>query len=82
MKINIKEKVVLKEGDTKEVVRFAFLPVYISNTQIVWMEKYIETFKVEKLYKPYPIKIGRWGRWREVGWEWVNDWVSTGKKVK
>jgi len=47
-----------KWGDTKEVVRFAFIPTRINNNQMVFWERYINIYTYSKsIFNEYNLSI-------------------------
>lgn len=73
------DKSKIKEGDTKEVLKFAFFPKIILNHKkeriFVWLERYIAVYRATVTLVAKPDAIGMYGVWlahhneREVQWK-------------
>jgi len=80
MKIKTPNPPVLKEGDKRIVVRFAFLPTSTDKGETyVWLEKYLVSQTVQKNLKAVPDAIGPYGVWLAYHNEWVLEWVDEEK---
>lgn len=63
-------------GDTKEEIKFAFLPVRLNDEDVVWLEKYVKIMEYgpvlckNYLYPEAPDYIGK----HLYEWSEYNDW--------
>lgn len=77
MRLKSKEQPTYQEGETRESLRFAWLPHYVGNVRI-WLQKYevLEVYHIEKIPAtldgmPYVFTIGKWIKATERLIKWV-----------
>jgi hypothetical protein len=71
MIFKIKKKREPREGDTKVVKKFAFLPIKINDTTIVWLHKYSVKYRYKSV-----LVMTEWDRGYEFEWIEVDRWIG------
>jgi hypothetical protein len=82
MKFSNKEEQ-LELGQRKSITKFAYFPVTVDDGEtIVWLEKYLDIYEVQRVCKARPTAVGMYGLWLAYEFYWTNEWRSINKKSK